>query len=53
MTGRTLTDEQVGQVQAYLGLKWSYSMIIKTFKESGVTINKRIVSAIANNKYIK
>ena len=53
MAPRTLSDEQVGQVRGYLSLNWSYSVIIKTFMTMGIAINKRIISAIANNKYVK
>ena len=53
MAPRTLTDEQVGMVRGYLAENWSYSVIVKRFREMGITINKRIVSAIANDKYKK
>ena len=53
MAPSRLSDEEVGQVRGYLSLNWSYSVIMKSFMTMGIAINKRIISAIANNKYVK
>jgi hypothetical protein len=45
---------EIGQIKAFLDLKWSFSMIQRHFKKCGKSISKGYLSVIKNQKeYLK